>query len=120
VPSAPLRYERVLFMATSALGLAVLAVWIGLFARSVTGRVSRLRDAATHIAEGEGEQPIEIAGTDELADLGAAFNAMQRKVRPASRRCARRTTSSSRVSTRARRSCTAPTRCSPTARSTTA
>jgi diguanylate cyclase (GGDEF)-like protein len=72
--------QRALFMTTSAIGLAVLAAWIGLFARSVSGRVSRLRDAARQIAEGGSEQAIAVAGHDELADLGAAFNAMQQKV----------------------------------------
>jgi len=72
--------QRVLFMATSVVGLAVLAVWIGLLARSVSGRVSRLRDAATQIAEGRGDRAVVVPGNDELAELGAAFNAMQQKV----------------------------------------
>jgi len=72
--------QRVLFMTTSAIGLLVLAVFIGLLARSVSGRVSRLRNAAMRIAEGGGDRPITVAGHDELADLGAAFNAMQQKV----------------------------------------
>jgi diguanylate cyclase (GGDEF)-like protein len=72
--------QRVLFMMTSTVGLGALAIWIGLFARSLTGRLSRLRDAATGIAEGGGDRPITVAGHDELADLGAAFNAMQNKV----------------------------------------
>jgi diguanylate cyclase (GGDEF)-like protein len=72
--------QRGLFMTTSAVGLGVLAIWIGLLARSVSGRVSRLRDAARRVAEGQGEHPISVAGNDELADLGAAFNAMQEKV----------------------------------------
>jgi diguanylate cyclase (GGDEF)-like protein len=69
-------------MATSAFGLLVLAAWIGWLASSVTARVSRLRDAAQRVAEGGagGEQPIALHGSDELADLGAAFNAMQQKV----------------------------------------
>ena len=77
-------YQRLLFSATSAVGLLVLAMWFALLARSVTDRVSRLRDAATVIAEGGHagavELPIAVVGTDELADLGAAFNAMQAKI----------------------------------------
>ena len=72
--------QRVAFVTTSAIGLGVLAIWIGWLARSVSGRVSRLRDAATQIAEGHAEQIIVVPGNDELADLGAAFNAMQEKV----------------------------------------
>ncbi len=72
--------QRALFGITSGLGLLVLTAWIGLLARSVTRRISGLRDAATRIAEGRAEAPIELAGHDELADLGAAFNAMQQKV----------------------------------------
>jgi len=72
--------QRVLFIATSAIGLALIATWIGLLARSVSGRLSRLRDAAMQIAEGREEHPIDVPGHDELADLGAAFNTMQEKV----------------------------------------
>lgn len=72
--------QRGLFMATSALGLVALAVWIGLLARSMSARVSRLRDAAIEVAEGHGDRPIESAGNDELTDLGAAFNTMRQKV----------------------------------------
>ncbi len=72
--------QRALFMTTSAIGLAVLATWIGLLARSMSGRVSRLRDAAMQIAEGGEDHPIAVPGHDEIADLGAAFNAMQGKV----------------------------------------
>ena len=72
--------QRLMFMGTSAFGLLVLGLWIGLLARSVSGRVSRLRDAATRVAEGQGEQPVPVSGNDELADLGLAFNTMQAKV----------------------------------------
>jgi len=72
--------QRVMFVATSGVGLLVLTVWIGLLARSVTRRISGLRDAATRVAEGRADEPIGVAGRDELADLGAAFNAMQQKV----------------------------------------
>ncbi len=73
--------QREIFVATSVTGLAVLAIWMGLLARSVSGRLSRLRDAAAQVAEGRGDRPIAVAGNDELTDLGAAFNAMQEKVR---------------------------------------
>jgi len=73
------RQHRV-FMLTSVVGLALLAAWMGLLARSVSGRVSRLRDAAARIAEGHDDRGIEVAGDDELGDLAAAFEAMQRKV----------------------------------------
>jgi diguanylate cyclase (GGDEF)-like protein len=72
--------QRSLFLTTSAIGLLLLAAWILLLARSVSGRLSRLLDAATRIAEGKGDRPIAVTGHDELAELGAAFNAMQEKV----------------------------------------
>ncbi|WP_181179147.1 putative bifunctional diguanylate cyclase/phosphodiesterase [Methylibium rhizosphaerae] len=72
--------QLVLFLAMSAFGLVALALWTGLLARSVSGRISRLRDAAARVAEGQGEQPVPVSGNDELADLGLAFNTMQAKV----------------------------------------
>ncbi|HJW11816.1 MAG TPA: EAL domain-containing protein, partial [Albitalea sp.] len=78
--SAQHQRQRLWFTVTSAVGLAVFAIWIGLLARSLSGRVSRLRDAARQLAEGHADHPIDVPGGDELADLGAAFNAMQQKV----------------------------------------
>ena len=72
--------ERLAFIGVSVLGLTALAVWVALLSRSVTNRVSRLRDAALKVAEGEERQPLRTSGNDELTDLGLAFNAMQDKV----------------------------------------
>ncbi|MEI8303062.1 MAG: EAL domain-containing protein [Burkholderiales bacterium] len=72
--------QRLLFIGTSVLGLAALAVWVALLSRSVTNRVTRLRDAALQVAEGEERLPLQTSGNDELTDLGLAFNAMQDKV----------------------------------------
>jgi diguanylate cyclase (GGDEF)-like protein len=72
--------QRTLFVGVSVIGLVVFVVWIVLLARSLSGRVSRLRDAAMQVADGKRESPIVVLGRDELADLGTAFNSMQEKV----------------------------------------
>jgi diguanylate cyclase (GGDEF)-like protein len=72
--------QRTLFVAVSVIGLLVFVTWIVLLARSLSGRVSRLRDAAMQVAEGRRDSPIVVVGRDELADLGGAFNTMQEKV----------------------------------------
>jgi diguanylate cyclase (GGDEF)-like protein len=68
------------FALTAGVGLLLLAAWLALLARSVGGRVSRLRDAARQVAEGQGDGRIAVPGNDELTDLAAAFSAMHAKV----------------------------------------
>ncbi|MFZ5512450.1 MAG: EAL domain-containing protein [Pseudomonadota bacterium] len=72
--------QRRIFLLTSVVGLLAVASWVVLFARSVSRRVSSLRDAAMRAADGVRNGPMPVAGNDELADLGAAFNAMREKV----------------------------------------
>jgi diguanylate cyclase (GGDEF)-like protein len=67
---------RAWFAGISFGGLALLALWLALLARSVTGRLSRLSAAATDLAEGRGTGPLAVPGHDELADLGRAFDTM--------------------------------------------
>ncbi len=69
-----------LFLVLAFGGLLALTAVLLLFARSLAARIRKLRNAATVLAAGEGRQPIDIAGDDEIADLGVAFNAMQDKV----------------------------------------
>jgi diguanylate cyclase (GGDEF)-like protein/PAS domain S-box-containing protein len=68
------------FLSFTLGGLLLLASALLLFARSLAKRIRTLRDAASDLAAGEGHQPIDICGDDEIADLSIAFNAMQDKV----------------------------------------
>jgi signal transduction histidine kinase len=51
-----------------------------LVARALAQRVKRLELAAEQVAAGEFEHPIRVDSGDELGQLGAAFNAMQRQL----------------------------------------
>jgi len=63
-------------------GIALLLALVAgsLVARALAGRVKRLERAAEQVAAGEFEQPIRIDSSDELGQLAAAFNAMQRQL----------------------------------------
>jgi signal transduction histidine kinase len=63
-------------------GIALLLALIGgwLVARWLAARVKRLERAAERIAAGEFEQPIRVDSRDELGQLAAAFNDMQRQL----------------------------------------
>jgi diguanylate cyclase (GGDEF)-like protein/PAS domain S-box-containing protein len=74
------KQQEQLFLLTSVTGLAVLAVGLFLFARSLAARVDALRNAALRIAEGESGVDITAGGEDELSDLGYAFDVMRKKV----------------------------------------
>ncbi|PSL03666.1 two-component system sensor histidine kinase MprB [Haloactinopolyspora alba] len=55
----------------------VLAAWAGMsIARGGLRPVRRLTDAAEHVAETGELEPIEVTGSDEIARLAHAFNAM--------------------------------------------
>jgi signal transduction histidine kinase len=72
---------RAYTFASSAVAL-VLALSLGLaLARRVTRPVLRLSRAAGAIAAGDYRAPVEAQGTDELADLGRAFERMIAEVR---------------------------------------
>ena len=72
--------QRMTFLGASLLGLAVLAPWFVLLARSVTLRLARLSDAAGQLAVGGQAGSIQVAGRDELSELGMAFNTMRAQV----------------------------------------
>ena len=61
-------------------GLLLLFTGLVLFGRSVSRRISRLRDAAHAVAHGTEIQKIPVSGGDELTELAQAFNTMQQKV----------------------------------------
>jgi diguanylate cyclase (GGDEF)-like protein/PAS domain S-box-containing protein len=69
------------FTFISVLGLSVGIVLVVLFSRSLSSRVTSLRDAAQRVAEGKVHTPIRIGGRDELTSLADAFNAMQQQIR---------------------------------------
>jgi signal transduction histidine kinase len=66
---------RIAVLAATALALALLFAW-GV-ARSVTLPIDRLRIAAGRIAEGRLEEPVPDLGSDEVGELGRAFEAMR-------------------------------------------
>jgi two-component system, OmpR family, sensor kinase len=63
-------------------GIALLLALIGgyLVARALSRRVRRLERAVERVAAGEFEHPIRVDSTDELGQLGVAFNKMQRQL----------------------------------------
>jgi signal transduction histidine kinase len=63
-------------------GIALLLALIGggLVARALSERVKRLERAAEQVAAGDFERPIRVDSKDELGQLAAAFNAMQRQL----------------------------------------
>ncbi|WP_298327940.1 HAMP domain-containing sensor histidine kinase [Haloactinopolyspora sp.] len=68
----------------------VLAAWAGMsIARGGLRPVRRLTDAAEHVAQTGDLRPIEVTGSDEIARLADAFNAMLAALREARLRQAR-------------------------------
>jgi len=69
------------FFAALLAGTILLAAAVGFaFARSVSRRVSRVADAAKHVAGGDLEVRVPEEGGDEIGDLAIAFNRMLREV----------------------------------------
>ena len=68
----------VLVAGVIALALALIGGY--LVARWLTARVKRLEEAARQIAAGKFDQPTPVDSTDELGQLAAAFNDMQRQL----------------------------------------
>ncbi|HEY0192377.1 MAG TPA: ATP-binding protein [Kofleriaceae bacterium] len=67
---------RLAFLALLA-GAVVIAVGLGIWAaRFLTRRVNALVATARKVSEGKLESRVELRGTDELAELGSAFNTM--------------------------------------------
>jgi len=69
------------FFAALLAGTILLAAAVGFgFARSVSRRVSRVADAAKHVAAGDLDVRVPEEGGDEIGDLAVAFNRMLREV----------------------------------------
>lgn len=80
---------RTVSMLVGAAGI-ILAAWAGMsIARAGLRPVRRLTDAAEHIAATGQLEPIEVTGSDEIARLAHAFNAMLTALREARLRQAR-------------------------------
>lgn len=69
---------QILVAGAIALTLAVLAGW--LIARALAQRVKRLERAAEQVAGGDFSRPIPVDSDDELGQLAATFNDMQRQL----------------------------------------
>ncbi|MEM9036463.1 MAG: diguanylate cyclase [Actinomycetota bacterium] len=75
---------RNLLLATGGLGLIVTSVLTWLLARSLSGRLRRMAHVAERISEGElDSEPLNLSGSDELAQLGRAMDEMQSTLRVA-------------------------------------
>lgn len=73
---AELRGAVVRATAAAVVMLAVIAALFVLLARSVSGGVRRVADAARRVAEGDVSQHITVRSTDEVGDLAASVNGM--------------------------------------------
>ncbi len=72
--------QRAWFVAVSLGGLLLVGVGLGALTRQLLRRIAGLRAAAMRVAEGTARVPVPVAGQDELADLGDAFNTLQDRV----------------------------------------
>ncbi|WP_428623421.1 EAL domain-containing protein [Sedimenticola sp.] len=68
------------FTFVSLLGLFIGILFVLLFARSLSIRVTSLRDAAERLSQGHTSSPIHVDGDDELTNLADAFNQMQKQI----------------------------------------
>jgi signal transduction histidine kinase len=71
--------ERVLVASGAALLIALVGSY--LVARALSGRVRRLERGARQVAEGRFIEPLPVTSQDELGQLTATFNDMQRRLR---------------------------------------
>jgi len=67
-------------LAAGALALILAAIGGYLVARAITGRIKRLELAARKVAAGDFSNPIHADSDDELGQLAAAFDDMQRQL----------------------------------------
>lgn len=73
-----------------ALVASLLAIFLALFvSRSVTGPLRALTGAARRVATGDLSGDVAIQSSDELAELGGAFNAMTVQIRESTERARR-------------------------------
>ncbi|MHB1047402.1 MAG: ATP-binding protein [Thermoanaerobaculia bacterium] len=77
-----LQAVQVLLFLLLALLVLLAAVWVGLvLARRVTGPVAALAKSVRRVGAGDFTARVEVEGTDEIATLGSAFNAMTDELR---------------------------------------
>ena len=67
-------------LAAGALALVLAAIGGYLVARALTARIKRLERAARKVAAGDFSNPIQADSDDELGELAAAFDDMQRQL----------------------------------------
>ncbi|MEN6429711.1 MAG: diguanylate cyclase, partial [Coriobacteriales bacterium] len=67
----------------AVLGLAAIAIAGGIARRHILRPISQLRDAADRISRGELEEAVTLQASDEVAELGAAFEHMRVSLRSA-------------------------------------
>ena len=67
-------------LAAGALALVLAAIGGYLVARALTARIKRLESAARKVAAGDFSNPIQADNDDELGQLAAAFDDMQRQL----------------------------------------
>ncbi len=72
--------QRAWFVLVSLGGLLLVGLGLGALTHQLLRRVAGLRAAAIRVAEGTAQVPVPVAGRDELADLGDAFNTLQDRV----------------------------------------
>jgi two-component sensor histidine kinase len=79
---APLTTLTAIYLAAAAVILLLTLALARWGSRRVTGPLTALTEAATGVTDfGQPESRIEVAGTDEVAVLGHAFNAMLERLR---------------------------------------
>ena len=77
---APVRNLTLLAIILSATTVALVVVTARSLARSISGPVVTLTDATSRIAEGDLTRRVEVAGTNEIAQLGRSFNVMTERL----------------------------------------
>ena len=78
---APLSKMRIMYIALIIIGVLIIVGACLKFSTKITNSVVRLKDEAVHMAEGNLSRPdISIDSSDEIGDLGHAFNAMKKHI----------------------------------------
>ena len=78
---APLSKMRIMYIALIIIGVLIIVGACLKFSTKITNSVVRLKDEAVQMAEGNLSRPdISIDSSDEIGDLGHAFNAMKKHI----------------------------------------
>jgi methyl-accepting chemotaxis protein len=76
-PVRSLRNRSLLILAILVVAIVGVAIW---FSRSLTRPLNRLAGVAGDLSEGRLDQPVEVQGNDELAELARSFESMRRSL----------------------------------------